>query len=147
MGYRFFSDCSMHYGNAKIPLYSYGTLFHHNKDPVFSTNDPPHTVKNANNALRACSRLPRCCGLRVVVACLLAKGIPACSYMGHARQSDVEVAWLGNALLLQRGAWDHYGMLLFQVQIAPVCGQWTASNMFQPEELYLNSMTGYYLLC
>ena len=49
---RFFTDCKIKKGSDNMPYYPFGTLYHLDRWPVFSVNDPGHCQKDVIRALR-----------------------------------------------------------------------------------------------
>ena len=111
---------------------------------IFAGNDPPHCLKAVAANARRGQRVIHWCRnvLWVCLAPLRAEGLTVAAYVGKDGQSDSQGAQVLCSSRADRLHWDGLGVTLWQFTTTLIIGSFTASDLFQPEELFPNLMTG-----
>eukprot|EP00930_Biecheleria_cincta_P069455 TRINITY_DN57199_c0_g1_i1.p1 TRINITY_DN57199_c0_g1~~TRINITY_DN57199_c0_g1_i1.p1 ORF type:complete len:915 (-),score=172.22 TRINITY_DN57199_c0_g1_i1:21-2657(-) len=118
------------------------------KLPIFPSPDPPHSLKAVAKQARSPARKLKLgnAGLFVSPAPAAAQGCPRNAFQSKDGQSNREAAELFNPRRVSTRSWDSPGWTVW-VYIVSVCyGCWIASQLFTTQELYTNSLVGYYIL-
>lgn len=132
---------------AVFKCWPYRTLLYSKKElPVLGLNDPPHTQKNLVDHLRRSTRKFHFGALWVDPQAILIGGCPKQAWLGKDHQSDSQAAQMLNPRYLKVGVWFDLGVNVFAYVAALVVGSWSGSALFSPTEIFLNSLSGYYLL-
>ena len=73
---------------------------------------------------------------------MVPSGLPLSSYKGKDGQSDSEALHLLNPAYLTQNRWDDLGVHVWQLKASLLCGQWTGTAGFNPEQLFQNAAVG-----
>ena len=113
--------------------------------PMFASNDAAHVMKAVAGNLRRACRVVHL-GSNILwsnINVLRCHGLSPAAFVGRDCQSDKQAA----ELLTPRGPpqWDSLGITIFQFTTSLILGSFTAARLFEPQEIFVNCLSGYYL--